>query len=157
MTIKQRLMDDLKGAMKSGDKMRVGCLRMLRAKILEHEVALRPKKGADYELDDEEAIQVLTTYAKQRRDSIESYREGGRDDLVAKEQAELVIIQDYLPEQLSADQVREIVHEAIDQSGATSPKQMGQVIKLVMARLKGSADGKLVSRLVRELLDRRES
>jgi len=150
--IKQKLMDDLKASMKSGDKLRTGCLRMLRSKVLELEVALRPKKGADYELEDEEALQVISTYAKQRKDSIESYRKGDREDLATKEEAELKIIEEYLPQQMSADELRPIVDEVIADSGASSPKDMGQVMKLVMARVRGSADGKVVNQIVREKL-----
>ena len=150
--IKQKLMDDLKISMKSGDKVRTGCLRMLRSKVLEREVALRPKKGADYELEDEEALQEIATYAKQRKDSIESYRQGNREDLAVKEEAELKIIEEYLPKQMSADELRPIVDEVIVDSGATSPKDMGQVMKLVMARVRGSADGKVVSQIVSEKL-----
>ena len=150
--IKHQLMDDVKASMKSGDKVRTSCLRMLRSKVLEREVALRPKKGADYELEDEEALQVIATYAKQRKDSIESYRSGGREDLAAKEEAELKIIEEYLPAQMSADELAPIVAEVIAECGATSPKDMGQVMKLVMARVGGSADGKIVSQMVRQKL-----
>jgi uncharacterized protein YqeY len=150
--IKQKLMDDLKASMKSGDKLRTGCLRMLRSKVLEREVALRPKKGADYELEDEEALQVISTYAKQRKDSIESYRQGDREDLATKEEAELKIIEEYLPRQMAVDELQPIVDEVIADSGASSPKDMGQVMKLVMARVRGSADGKVVSQIVREKL-----
>ena len=150
--IKHKLMDDLKVSMKSGDKLRTGCLRMLRSKVLEREVALRPKKGTDYELEDEEALQVISTYAKQRKDSIESYRQGGREDLATKEEAELKIIEEYLPEQMSADELRPIVDEVVAECGASSPKDMGQVMKLVMARVRGSADGKVVNQIVREKL-----
>jgi uncharacterized protein YqeY len=152
MSLRQRLMDDMKTAMKQGDKRRVGCLRMLRSRLLEREVALRPEKGPDYEIEDPEATAVIATYAKQRRESIESYRAGGRPDLADNEEAELQIIQDYLPEQLSEERIREVVREVIEQSGASSAKDMGGVMKLVMARLRGAADGKLVSQIVRESL-----
>lgn len=150
--IKQKLMDDLKASMKSGDKLRTGCLRMLRSKVLEREVALRPKKGADYELDDEEALQVISTYAKQRKDSIESYRGGGREDLAAREEAELKIIEEYLPAQMSEEELGRIVDEVIAECGASSPKEMGQVMKGVMARVRGQADGKAVNAIVRQKL-----
>ena len=150
--IKQKLMDDLKASMKSGDKLRTGCLRMLRSKVLEREVALRPKKGADYELDDEEALQVISTYAKQRKDSIESYRGGGREDLAAREEAELKIIEEYLPAQMSEEELGRIVDEVIAECGASSPKEMGQVMKGVMARVSGQADGKAVNAIVRQKL-----
>ena len=150
--IKQKLMDDVKVSMKAGDKLRTGCLRMLRSKVLEREVALRPKKGADYELDDDEALQVISTYAKQRKDSIEAYRNGGREELAAQEEAELKIIEEYLPAQMSADDLAPIVEEIIAECGATSAKDMGQVMKLVMARVRGSADGKAVNQIVRQKL-----
>jgi len=150
--IKQKLMDDLKVSMKSGDKLRTGCLRMLRSKVIEREVALRPKKGADYELDDEEALQVISTYAKQRKDSIESYRGGGREDLAAREEAELKIIEEYLPAQMSEEELGRIVDEVIAECGASSPKEMGQVMKGVMARVRGQADGKAVNAIVRQKL-----
>jgi uncharacterized protein YqeY len=150
--IKQKLMDDLKASMKSGDKLRTDCLRMLRSKVLEREVALRPKQGPDYELEDDEALRVISTYAKQRKDSIQSYRDGGREDLAVKEEAELKIVEEYLPRQMSVDELRPIVDETIAECGASSPKDMGQVMKQVMARVGGSADGKVVSRLVRERL-----
>ena len=150
--IKQKLMDDLKASMKSGDKLRTGCLRMLRSKVLEREVALRPKKGADYELEDEEALLVISTYAKQRKDSIESYRSGGREDLAAQEQAELKIIEDYLPTQMSADQLGPIVDEVIAELGAGSPKDMGQVMRAIMPLVRGRADGRQVNAIVRQLL-----
>ncbi len=93
----ERLVADLKTAMKAGDRARVNCSRMLRSRIQEREVALRGKHGRNYRLTDEEALQVVGAYAKQRRDSIDAYRQGGRDELVASEQAELSIVQEYLP------------------------------------------------------------
>ena len=152
MSMKQRIADDLKAAMKSGDKRRLEVLRMLKARMQEAEVELRAKQGREYELADPEALHVLSAYAKQRRDSIDSFRQGGREDLAGAEEAELAIIQEYLPKQLSADEIRAVVREAIEQSGATSPKDMGAVMKLVMPRVKGAADGKLVNQIVGELL-----
>jgi len=152
MNMKQRLDDDIKKAMKAKDRQRTDCLRMLKSKILEKEVGLRAKQGKDYSLTDEEAVEVIGSYAKQRRDSIDSYRKGGRADLVANEEAELAIVGGYLPEQLGEDEVREIVQAAVAESGATAPSQMGLVMKAVMPRVKGKADGKLVNRLVREAL-----
>ena len=152
MSIKQQILDDLKAAMKARDKERVGVLRMVRAKMQEAEVAARADRGVDYELEDEGATQVLSSYAKQRRDSIESYEKGGRDDLAAKERAELAIVQGYLPEQLGEAEIEAFVREAIAESGATSPKQMGVVMQAAMPRVEGRADGKAVSRIVRRLL-----
>ena len=152
MSIKKRLDTDMKDAMKKGDQQRLGCIRMLKSKLQEREVALRSKYGTDYLITDEEALSVISTYAKQRRDSIESYRKGGRDDLVAAEEAELAIVTDYLPRQLSADELRGMIQEAITESGAQTIKDLGQVMRLVVPQTKGAADGKLVNQLVRELL-----
>ena len=152
MSIKKRLDTDMKDAMKKREPTRLGCIRMLKSRLLEREVALRSKHGTDYVITDEEALTVISTYAKQRRDSIESYRQGGRDDLVAAEEAELAIVTDYLPQQLSADELRGMIREAVTESGAASIKDLGKVMKVVVPRTRGVADGKLVSQLVRELL-----
>jgi len=152
MSIKNRLDADMKDAMKQRERLRLGCIRMLKARLLEREVALRSKHGTDYRITDEEALSVISTYAKQRRDSIEGYRQGGRDDLVVAEEAELAIVIDYLPRQLTADELRGMIEEAITRSGAQSIKDLGQVMRLVVPQTKGAADGKLVNQLVRELL-----
>ena len=152
MPIKQRIVDDLTAAMKSGAKERLGVLRMVKAEMLKAEVNLRGQKGRDYQLEDPEATQVLMSYAKQRRDSIDSYKQGGRADLAAQEEAELAIVMEYLPKQMGADEVRRIVSEAIAAAGATSAKDTGAVMKLVMPKLKGAADGKLVNQIVSEML-----
>ena len=152
MSLKQKIQEDMKQAMKSADKRRLDVLRMVKAKMLEAEVSLRATKGRDYELEDGEVIGVLTSYAKQRRDSIDSFRQGGREEMAAAEEAELAIIQEYMPRQLSSDELRVLVAEAIAASGATSAKDTGAVMKLVMPQVKGKADGKVVSQLVAELL-----
>ena len=154
MTIRRRLMDDLKPAMKAGDRTRVACVRMLRSRLLEREVALRPQKGAAYEIEDDEALGVISTYAKQRREAIESFRGGGREELAAREEAELAIVEGYLPARLSEDEIRDLVRQAVDETGASSPRDTGKVMKLVMARVRGAADGKQVSRIVADLLGR---
>jgi uncharacterized protein YqeY len=153
MRLKQQLDSDIKQAMKAGDRTRVNCLRMLKSKILEKEVSLRAERGADCALNDQEAVEVIAAYAKQRRDSIEGFKQGGRDDLVAQEEQELEIVSAFLPEQLGEEDIRGIVREAITESGASSAREMGAVMKLVMPRVKGAADGKLVSRIARELLE----
>jgi len=157
MSIKQRLDTDMKQAMKGRDRPRVSCIRMLKSKLLEREVALRAKHGTDYEITEEEAQSVIATYAKQRRDSIDSYRKGGRDDLVADEQAELEIVSTYLPQQLSEAELRPLVQQAISESGAESVQDIGKVMKVLMPRTKGKADGKQVNRIVRELLEATDS
>lgn len=152
MSITERIVDETKKAMKSGDKRRLSVLRMVRSRIQEAEVAARAKHGPDHHLDDEAVRQVIAGYAKQRRDSIDSYRSAGREEMAAEEEAELKIVQEYLPAQLDDDAIRALVQEAIAETGADSPKAMGQVMKAVMPKLKGAADGKAVNRIVREEL-----
>jgi uncharacterized protein YqeY len=148
MSLKQRIEQDLKTALKAGDKQRLSCLRMVKSKIQEKQVELRGKEGFDAKLSDDDVMNVVSAYAKQRRDSIESYEQGGREDLAANERAELEIISAYLPQQMSEDEVAAIVDEAVSESGASAPKDMGAVMKLVMPKVKGRADGKLVNRIV---------
>ncbi len=152
MSISEQFAEQIKAAMKGGDKLRLGVLRMVRSRMQEAEVAARAKKGRDYTLDDDAAVQVIAAYAKQRRDSIDSYRKGGREDLAAQEEAELAVLQEYLPKQLSEEEVRAIVQEAVTACNATSPKDMGAVMGKVMPQVKGVADGKLVNQVVREML-----
>ena len=152
MSLMETIAEDLKAALKMQARERLDTLRMARAKMLEAEVNLRAEMGREYKLEDSEAVRVLAAYAKQRRDSIDAFRKAGREDLAAKEEAELAIVQEYLPQQLTADQVREIVREAIAATGATSPKDMGAVMKVVMPKVKGVADGKMVNQIVNELL-----
>ena len=154
MSRRQELADDLKVAMKAGDRPRIDCLRMLRARVLEHEVALRPERGASYEATDDEVRQVLAAYAKQRREAIEEFRRGRRDDLVAREETELAIVQSYLPQPLDEAEVRALVEAAISELGATRPADLGAVMKHVVPAVQGRADGKLVSRIARDLLAR---
>jgi uncharacterized protein YqeY len=152
MAIRERIVADLTAAMKAKDTQRLGVVRMLKSRIMEAEVDQRGGKGPNYVLEDQECLAVIATYAKQRRDSIEAFRKGGKEDLAIKEEAELAIIQQYLPAQMSEDDVRRIVAAAIAETGATSAKQMGAIMKVVMPRLKGEADGAVVNRIVRELL-----
>ncbi len=138
--------------MKATDTARLGVVRMLKSRIMEAEDEQRVRKGQDYALEDQECLAVIATYAKQRRDSIEAYRKGGKEDLATKEEAELAIIQQYLPAQMSENDVRRIVAAAIAETGATSANEMGAIMKIVMPKLKGEADGAVVNRIVRELL-----
>jgi uncharacterized protein YqeY len=138
--------------MKAQDAPRVSTLRMLKAEMLKAEVALREKRGLDYHLDDDEARRVLATFAKQRRESVESFRAGGREDLAINEEVELKIVESYLPAALGEAEVRAVVQAVIAQTGATSKKELGAVMKAAMARLAGAADGKLVNRIASELL-----
>jgi uncharacterized protein YqeY len=152
MSIRQRILDDLTAALKTGARQRLDTLRMVKARIQEAEVALRATKGLEYQLGDAETTQVLSTYAKQRRDSIESFSQAGRPDLAAREEAELAIVQEYLPRQLDAEALRRLAREAIAETGATSARDIGKVMKVLMPKVKGTADGKEVNRVVGELL-----
>ncbi|PLX41618.1 MAG: glutamyl-tRNA amidotransferase [Deltaproteobacteria bacterium] len=133
-------------AMKAKEKLKVDTLRMVTAALQNKKIEKRD------ELTDDEVISVLMTLSKQRKDSIEQFKKGGRDDLADKESAELVIIQGYLPAQMSEEEVREVVKEVIAATGAASPGDMGKVMGQVMGRLKGKADGKMINAMVRELL-----
>ena len=152
MNLRERIKDDTTSALKAGDRTTVGVLRMVSARILEREVELRSEKGKDYQLNDDETVEVITSYAKQRRQSIDSYREAGREDLASREEGELEILQQYLPRQLSEEEIEKLIEEAVAEVGAEGPQQMGQVMRVVMPKLKGAADGKLVNALVRKRL-----
>ena len=146
MELKTKLTEDLRSAMRSGDKLRTSVIRLLTALIKNREVE---KRGP---LTDAEVIQAVSASCKQRQEAIEQYRQGGRQDLVDKETAELAILQTYLPVALSGDELRCLVREAIRESQATSPREMGKVMALLMPKVTGRADGKIVSGLVREML-----
>lgn len=147
MTLKERLMEDLKDSTKAREKLRLSTIRMIRAAIKNLEIAKRQK-----ELNDQGVVEVLGSLAKQRKESIEQFREGGREDLACKEEEELRIISSYLPPQLSYEELQIRVKEAIRESEATSPKDFGKVMKVLMAKLKGQADGKVAGDMVREQL-----
>ena len=149
MTLKDRLYDDLKAAMRSRDDARKSVIRLLRAAIHGEE---KPGTREPIELDDDGVIAVLGRQAKQRRDSIDAFRQGGRQDLVDKEEAELAIIAEYLPQQMTEEEVRALATEAIANVGASGPQEMGRVMGSLMPQVKGKADGKMVSGIVTELL-----
>jgi len=152
MSLKQRIETQIKQALKSRDKLRLSCLRMLKARMVERELALRAERGEAVELPDDEALEVVAAYAKQRRDSIEGFEKGGRTEQAQRERDELAVVSEFMPRQLSGDAIRSVVREAIEESGAASIKDLGSVMKLVMPRLRGAADGKLVNEIVREEL-----
>ena len=149
MSLRERIETDLKQALKQRDRATLEALRMVKAKIQEKQVDLRGKQGAKAELSDDDVQAVLNAYAKQRRDSIEAYEQGGREELAQKERDELEIIQAYLPKQLSDQEVEVIVEKAVSESGAQSMKDIGAVMKLVMPQVRGLADGKRVNEIVR--------
>ena len=150
MSIKDQIMADLKEAMKNKDKERLRVLRSLKSKMLEREI--NERKGGEAELSDEQAIEVLMKAAKQRKESIEQFEEGGRDDLASSEQEELEVIESYLPEMLSEEEVRDIAREKIEELGAEDMSDMGQVMGVLMQELKGKAEGSVVSQVVKEEL-----
>jgi len=152
MTLKDKLNDDLKTAMKAGDTARRDALRLLLAAIKQGEVDMLDPAKRSNGLADEDIQTILTREAKRRRESIEGYTKGGRADLVAHEEAELAIIESYLPKLLSRAELEPLARQAIADSHATSEKQIGAVMQKLMPQVKGKADGKLVNQIVKELL-----
>ncbi len=150
MSLKERIGEDIKTAMKAKDKIRLETVRSIKKAILEKEIALRPK-GID-SLSEEHEIELLSQQAKQRRDAIEQYQNAGRDDLAEKESQELAIIETYLPEQISDEELETIINDIIASSGATSVKDLGKVMGPAMKQLKGKADGKKIQALVKSKL-----
>ena len=148
MDLKTRLGEDFKQALRSGDKLRVSVIRLLMALIKNREVE---KRGP---LTDAEVLQAIVASCKQRQEAIEPFRQGGRQDLVDKESAELEILQSYLPKPLTSEELHAMVLEAIREVQATSPKEMGKVMGVLMPRVTGRADGKMVNTLVREALSK---
>ena len=147
MSLRDRLTEDLKLAMKARDQLRMDVIRMIKAAVLNKEVELKK------DLDDAEMSRIMTTMIKQRKESVEQFEKGQRAELAAKERQEISIIETYLPKALSAEELAQAVDAVIRETGATSAKDMGLVMKAVMARLAGqSVDGKSVSDLVRSKL-----
>jgi uncharacterized protein YqeY len=146
MSLKQQLSDDMKAAMKSGDKTRLGVIRLINAAIKQREVDER------ITLDDAQVLAALEKMLKQRRDSISQYESAGREDLASVERFEVEVIQGYLPAQLNADEVAAAIGEAIAQTGASGPQDMGKVIGALKPKLAGRADMGQVSALVKARL-----
>ena len=146
ITLMEQLTADMKEAMKQGEKERLSVIRLVRGAV--RQVEIDGKKT----LTDDEVLGVIGKEVKMRRDSIEEFERGGRADLVEKTQAEIAVLMPYLPEQLSADEIKKIVEEVISSVGASSSKDMGKVMGALMPRVKGRADGKLVNETVRALL-----
>jgi uncharacterized protein YqeY len=145
MTFQERLDSDLKEAMRAKDATTLGVLRMLKSAL---KYTAIEKSGAEAELSDAEAAQVIRKQAKQRQDSIESFEKGGRAELAAKEKKELSILNAYLPQAMSADELSKVVRETIAEIGATSKAQMGAVMKALQTKVAGRADGKTLSQEV---------
>ncbi len=147
MSLKERITSDMTAAMKAREAARLSTLRMVKAAVQNREI----EKGG--ELSDEEVTKALQSLVKQRRDSVEQYEKAGRAELAAKEQAEIAVIEEYLPQAASPEEIERAVAEAVAETGATSLKEMGAVMKAALARLAGrNADGKAVSEAVRSRL-----
>jgi uncharacterized protein len=142
MTLQERVDSDLKEAMRAKDATKLGVLRMLKSAL---KYAVIAKSGAEAELSDAEAAQVIRKQVKQRQDSIDSFEKAGRAELAEKEKAELSILNGYLPQAMSGDEVSKVVRETIAETGATSRAQMGAVMKALQAKVAGRVDGKTLS------------
>jgi uncharacterized protein len=147
MSLKQRIIDDMTAAMRAQDAPRLSTLRMVKAAMMNRQI----EKGG--ELTDEEMAKMLGSLVKQRRDSVEQYEKGGRAELAAKERAEITVIEAYLPQAATQEEIEQAVAAALAETGATSLKEMGAVMKAAQARLAGrAADGRILSELVRARL-----
>lgn len=149
MSIQERIDSDLKEAMRAKDAHRLAVLRMLKSAL---KYSAIEKGGAQAQLDDTEATQVIRKQVKQRQDSIASFEKAGRDELAAKESDELQILNSYLPQAMSGEELAAAVREAIAETGATSRAQMGAIMKVMQAKLAGRADGKTLSQEVQRQL-----
>jgi len=149
MSLKQKIFEDLKAAMKAGETEKRDVLRMLDSMIKNVEIEKMKREGG---LSDEESLEVISRAVKQRKDAIAQYETGGRPELAEKEKKEIEILMAYMPEQMGEDEVRKVVAEIIAQVGATSKAEIGKVMGPVMGKLKGQADGNLVKKIVEESL-----
>ena len=146
MTLSSRLEEDLKAAMRAREAVRRDTIRYLRSEVQKAE------KAEQRDFDDDDVLRVLGRQAAQRRESIEAFVKGGRQDLVDKEEAELEIILEYMPEQMSEEQIVELVQAAIEEVGASGPQDMGKLMGRLMPQTRGKADGRTVNEIVRRLL-----
>ncbi len=146
VSLKQKLNDDLRQALKGRDKRRSLVIRLVMSAVHNSEIAKRAS------LEDTDILGVIAKEARQRKESIEAFKLGNRQDLVAQEEAELAILEEYLPEQMSRDEIIAATRKAIDEAGAQSPHDMGKVMGKLMPQLKGKADGRLINEVVTELL-----
>ncbi len=147
MSLSGKIEKDLKESLKSGDKNRLLILRMVKSAVKNKEI----EKGDP--LTDEDIQAVFRSFSKKAGESIEQFSRAGRDELAEKEKAELAVLQEYLPKQLGEEDIRKAVRDVIDETGASGVKDMGRVMKAVMSKLKGQADGRLVNNLVKETLE----
>ncbi|GIP39606.1 aspartyl-tRNA amidotransferase subunit B [Paenibacillus sp. J31TS4] len=146
MSLSDRLNEDMKQAMKSQNKFRLSVIRMIRSAIKNIEIDQRTT------LDDDQVLDILNREIKQRRDSLQEFDKAGRDDLAEQAKAEIEIIAEFLPQQLTEEEVRVLVQQTIQETGASSKAEMGKVMSALMPKVKGRADGKLVNQLVQQAL-----
>jgi uncharacterized protein YqeY len=146
MNLAERLNEDMKQAMKDGNKFRLQTIRMVRASIKNQEIELRRP------LDDNDTLNILSRELKQRRDSLQDFERGGRDDLVSNVKAEIEIITEYLPQQLTEEEVKAIVLQTMQETGVSSKADLGKLMGALMPKVKGLADGKLVNAIVQQSL-----
>jgi len=146
MSLEERLVDEMKQAMRSNDKLRLSTIRMIRSALKNKEIELRKK------LDDEEVIKVIQGMVRKGEESLEAFQLGGRTDLVEKEKKEIEILKSFLPQALGQEEIFKIIDQSIEETQASSLKDLGKVMKSVMPKLQGKADGKLVNQWVREKL-----
>jgi len=146
MNLAEQLNEDMKQAMKAGEKFRLSTIRMVRASIKNQEIELRRP------LNDDEVLQVVSRDLKQRRDSLQDFERAGREDLVEQMKGEIEIISQYLPKQLNEEEIKAIVMQTIQETGASSKADMGKLMGALMPKVKGRADGKLVNQLVQQVL-----
>lgn len=147
--VKDQIQEDLKQAMLAKDEFKLSTLRMLKSALQYFEIN---KGGAGYTATDEDVMDVVEKEVKKRREAMEMYKTGGRNELADKEEKELQILQKYLPEKMSEDEIKNLVDEAVASTGASTIQDMGKVMGALMPKTKGKADGNLVSKLVREKL-----
>jgi len=146
MTLRERLHDDTTAAMRSGDSLRRDVLRMVQNAVYNIE------KAKKVTLSEDEILGVVTNQVKTRRESVDAFRKGGREDLASKEEAEIAILADYLPQQLTEDELRALVDEAVAATGAASARDLGKVMGYLSPRIRGRADGKVASGIVAQAL-----
>jgi len=146
MSLRERLNEEMKAAMKAKDDLRLSAIRMIRSSVKNKEIDQKR------EMDDQGVVEVVSTLVKQRRESLKMFSDAGRDDLVAKEEKELGVLLEFLPRQLTAEELVEIVDRVIAETLAQGPKDMGKVMKVLQPMVSGRADGKAVSELVRQKL-----
>lgn len=149
--LKDKLQEELKQSMLARNELRTSVLRLLLSAITYHEIQ---KGGAGYKATDEDVLEVVAREIKKRRESIEMYEKGARQELADKEKSELEILQTFLPKQMSEDEVRTLVKKAITETGAKEQNEMGKVMGVLMPKVKGKADGTMVSNIVREELSK---